>query len=71
MSHPKRGIPHDYDVHALDKYNDRIKGRVGRAWVKDGHISVVFDAFVVIHGGQHAVTLFPAGRFNKEQTDDT
>lgn len=50
----------DFTVKALNKSTDE-KGRVGAAWTnKDETISVVLDAFVVLHGGKDLlITLFP------------
>lgn len=60
-----KGKPH-YRVGCLDKSDDR-KSNVGAAWInQDGTISVIIDAFVVVHGGkQTLITLFP----NKEQPE--
>jgi len=56
----------DYRVGALDKETD-AKSNVGAAWLnEDGTISLILDAFIVIHGGKaRLITLFP----NKEKAE--
>ena len=51
----------DYDLSALNKADDRLKGKVGAAWInEDGTISVVLNPFTYLHQDGHLLlTLFP------------
>lgn len=50
----------DYTVAAMNKATD-AKSNIGAAWINsDGTVSIILDAFVVLHGGKELlVTLFP------------
>lgn len=48
----------DYNLSAMDKDNDRLKGTVGVAWInEDGTISIRLNPFVVLDTREHTLEL--------------
>lgn len=55
----------DYNVSALDKGHDDLKGGIGVGWIQqDGTIRLKLNPFVVLDTTRHelVITLFPANK---------
>lgn len=63
----------DYRVAALDKVRDRKSRKIGAAWISPytGHITVVLDEFIVLHGGSDLVITLFKGDEEDEKANDT